>query len=147
VASTLAARLQRPPKFQTGDIRETSGSIELEGAFDGRVSLVERTRPKNPLTVRECTHAIAGPGYAWQDLPEDSARASDRIVAEDLMATNKDAQNKKDKAAKRKASAASKETRRERKAEKLAKREAAQKEKAESGKPMHLCSLATVEVR
>jgi len=63
------------------------------------------------------------------------------------MTTNKDAQNKKDKAAKRKASAASKETRRERKAEKLAKREAAQKEKAESGKPIHLCSLATVEVR
>jgi hypothetical protein len=90
---------------------------------------------------------LPGPSYAWQDLPGNSARASDRIVAEDFMTTNKDAQNKKDKAAKRKASAASKETRRERKAEKLAKREAAQKEKAESGKPIHLCSLATVEVR
>jgi hypothetical protein len=63
------------------------------------------------------------------------------------MANGKDAQNKEDKAAKRKARAASKETRRERKAEKLAKREALQKEKAESGKPIRLCSLATVEVK
>ena len=63
------------------------------------------------------------------------------------MATNTDAQNKEDKAAQRNARAASKEKRRELQAKKVAKRQAAQKEKAESGKRIRLCSLPTVEVK
>lgn len=59
------------------------------------------------------------------------------------MAVTEDAQGKKSKEAR----AAGREKRLERMAERQAKRGAAQKEKAGSGRPARLCSLATVEVK
>ena len=69
--------------------------------------------------------------------------ASKPDLREDVMAGTQNGESKKDKAAR----AAGREKRKERKAEKAAKRDAAHKEKSESGKPSRLCSLATVEVK
>ena len=63
------------------------------------------------------------------------------------MAIDQDAQSSMDKVAKREARAAGKAKRQKRKHEREARREAARKEWVDSGKALHICSFATVEVK
>ena len=80
----------------------------------------------------------------WEKLTKSPSAEQD--LREDIMPTEPGAE-KTDRAAKKQKRAVTKAKRLEGKAAKQAKREAARREKSDSGKAVRLCSLATVEVK